>query len=344
MALPTPTASAPIILTPGASLPALSGAQLVNQSPPPQPSQPKTYATDLPKGYPGVKVLLMGGAGTGKTYQASGLADLPRATHKDLIRLGVTAAPTLKCRWLMLENSQDTIGRYFADRGKRVPDNIGYQEIPIVTKSFADMGKMAKDLGVMTYKMISEWSDPVRAKHDGMMRMYGYLNKFEDMRTGANLGSVEEWGNDTVLIIDGLSGINRAVQGLIVGSRPTLSQGEWNVGQNLINEFLDKLMTLRCHVIILAHIEREPDEINNTTIITVSTLGKKLAPKIPAKFGDVVISGRKSDKFIWTTMGLQADTKVRNLPLGAELTPGFAPLIESWAASGLTGISTTELA
>ena len=336
MALPTQAVSATTIPT-GALPPASSGAPTAD------PPASETYLTNIPKNYPGVKVLLMGGAGTGKTYQASGLADLPVATHKDLVRLKTTTPPILKCRWLMLENSQDTIGRYFADRGKQVPSNIAWREIPVVTKSFSLMGRMAKDFGAMSYKMISEWSDPDRAKHDGMMRMYGYLNKFEDERTGQTLGSVEEWGNDTVLIFDGMSGINRAVQGLVVGSRPTMAQGEWNVAQNLINEFLDKLMTMRCHVVILAHIEREIDEINNTTIITVASLGKKLAPKIPAKFGDVIISGRKSDKFIWTTMGLQADTKVRNLPLGAELVPGFAPLIESWAASGLTGVSTTQI-
>ena len=88
----------------------------------------------------------------------------------------------------------------------------------------------------------------------------------------------------------------------------------------------------RCHFVLLAHVERETDAVLGGVKIMVSTLGVKLAPKIPSMFSDVIYTVRQGDKWSWDTANSLADLKTRNLPIKSDLPPNFAPIVTKWYA------------
>jgi len=64
----------------------------------------------------------------------------------------------------------------------------------------------------------------------------------------------------------------------------------------------------------------------------VSTLGNKLAPKIPALFSDVILTVRQGTKWNWDTANPMADLKTRNLPVSQDIQPSFAQIVKKWQA------------
>jgi hypothetical protein len=67
----------------------------------------------------------------------------------------------------------------------------------------------------------------------------------------------------------------------------------------------------------------------------VSTLGRKLAPKIPRYFSEVVLATRTLKSgveplFTWATVDLKADLKNRVLPASTSLKPDYAPVVEAY--------------
>ena len=61
-----------------------------------------------------------------------------------------------------------------------------------------------------------------------------------------------------------------------------------------------------------------------------STLGAKLAPKIPPFFSEVVYSRREADKFYWSNITANVDLKKRALPFSDKLEPTFVPVVEAY--------------
>jgi hypothetical protein len=90
----------------------------------------------------------------------------------------------------------------------------------------------------------------------------------------------------------------------------------------------------RCHFVLTAHVEREVDQVFGGVKLTVSTLGKALAPKIPPMFSDVILSYREGAKFLWSTDNAQADLKARNLPIRSGLEQNFTAIVERWKSRG----------
>ena len=66
----------------------------------------------------------------------------------------------------------------------------------------------------------------------------------------------------------------------------------------------------------------------------VATLGKKLPPKVPRMFNDVVLTVRTGKEFSWSTASAQVDTKASNLPISEKITPGFGQIIKRWKEIG----------
>lgn len=86
-----------------------------------------------------------------------------------------------------------------------------------------------------------------------------------------------------------------------------------------------------CFFFLTAHVEKEPDEITGMARVTVSTLGRKLAPKIPRFFSEFVRARKTADgKFLWATQDGEADLKNRALTSSASLQPDFSPIVEAY--------------
>lgn len=121
----------------------------------------------------------------------------------------------------------------------------------------------------------------------------------------------------------------------VVGGKFDKDQKDWGLAQNILEGTIRRLCdNCRCHFILLGHVEREADPLGGSSKITISTLGAKLAPKIPPMFSDVILSVRLGKEFYWDTENALADLKTRNLPIAAKNPPDFGKIIEKWKSRG----------
>ena len=122
---------------------------------------------------------------------------------------------------------------------------------------------------------------------------------------------------------------------LTVGYKPAAHQGEYGVAMNFIEQLLLKLTSDRHAFFILnAHIEKEINELTGVSQIMASTLGRKLAPKIPRFFSEVVYSKRLMKdgqaSFTWSTINSTAELKNRSLPISQNLQQDYGPIISAY--------------
>lgn len=260
---------------------------------------------------PGVKELLLGASGSGKTYS---------------IRTFIEAGITPFC--IFTEPGFEVLGD--------VPkEKLHWHYIAPASQDWASMIDAASNVNKLSFESLTKLSDPNRTKYGQWVDVLKCLANFTCERTGQSFGPVDKFGTDRVVVIDSMSGLNIMAMALVIGGRPTRSQADWGVAQNMMEFLIQKLCTdMRAHVLMIAHPERETDEVMGGSKIMVSTLGKKLAPKIPRFFSDVILAEKRVDKFVWTTANAQADLKNRNLPNSDNLPPSFKPVIENWVKQG----------
>lgn len=273
----------------------------------------------------GFNELIMGPTGTGKTRS-----------------LGTLVDTGLEVFTIFLESGQETLYGYWTDRGLPVPANLHVHTLTTSTASFGELIDSATKMNTLSMEVLAKMTDPKRSKYDAYLNILRALNDYTDHRTGETFGAVDTWGTDRVIAIDGLTGINRAAMQLVVGGKATRSQAEWGQAQFYVEELLQKLTNgCRCHFVLIAHIEREVDAIMGGSKITMSTLGKALAPRIPQMFSDVILCKREGEKWFWSTADAQADLKMRNLPLSTNLPPDFGPVVSKWR-SRAEGVENAE--
>jgi len=267
---------------------------------------------------PGINTLLMGPAGTGKTHAIGTLVDTG-----------------IEVFYLALESGMESLLGYYKDKGKPIPSNLHWHKLKSPATSFLSMIEDAKKVNTLSLESLAKLSDPNRGKHNQFISLLECLNDFHDDRTGAKFGAVDSWAPNRALVVDGMAGLGRAAMSLVVGGKPVKSQSDWGIAQDQIEKLLRQLCDdCRCHFILLAHVEREVDMVLGGTKLMVSTLGQKLAPKLPSMFSDVVLSVREGSNWKWDTASALADLKTRNLPIKADNPPSFAPLIAKWASRG----------
>jgi len=266
----------------------------------------------------GINALLMGPAGTGKTHAIGTLVDTGIEVH-----------------YLALEPGLESLLGYWTDRGKEVPTNLHWHTLEAPKASFTDMLDNANKINTLSLEALAKMPDPNRSKHNQFIALLGALNDFPDDRSGKKLGGVNTWGPDKALVIDGMAGLGRAAMSLVVGGKAVKSQSDWGIAQDQLEKLLRMLCdNCACHFILIAHVERETDMVLGGVKLMVSTLGRALAPKIPAMFSDVILTVRNGDKWSWDTGSTQADVKCRNMPFKSDQTPSFAPLLAKWRSRG----------
>ena len=276
-------------------------------------STPETSPT-----LPGVNVCLLGPAGTGKTFSIGTLVDSGVETF-----------------YLNLEQGLETLLGYWTDRGKPIPANLRWHKLAQPTASWAEMIKNAELINTMSLDSLSKMADPNKSKYNQFIGLLRALNDFPDDRTGKTFGPVNSWTSSRALVIDGLTGLSAAAMSLVVGGKAVRSQSDWGIAQDQVEKILRMLCDgCSCHLVVLCHVEREPDVVTGGTKLMPSTLGKALAPKISAMFSDVILAARNGDKWLWDTANPMADLKTRNLALAANLPPDFAPIINKWKSRG----------
>lgn len=283
-------------------------------------TSPPASGTSVPakSTLPGVNVLLMGPAGTGKTHAIGTLVD-----------------SGIEVFYLALEPGLESLLGYWTDRGLPVPENLHWHTLQAPAASFADLIDAATKINQLSLDSLAKMSDPNRGKHNQFVSLLQTLNNFPDDRTGKQFGAVNTWTPSRALVVDGMTGLGRAALSLVVGGKPVKSQSDWGIAQDQVEKILRMLCdNCACHFILLSHVERETDMVLGGVKLMASTLGKALAPKIPAMFSDVVLTTRQGDKWTWDTANVMADLKTRNLPIKADNQPSFGPIIAKWKARG----------
>lgn len=171
-----------------------------------------------------------------------------------------------------------------------------------------------------------------KSKYRTFLNLLNTVQNFKCQRTGKSYGDVTEWGDDRAFCIDSLTGVNLMMTQLQTGNRGTLTLPDYNVCQLTLENLIVTLCSMRCFFTLTAHLEREKDEITGRVNIMASTVGKKLAPKVPIHFSEVIRALRVDGKFFWSTEDSECDLKARSLPWSDKITPSFVQIVESYRA------------
>lgn len=263
---------------------------------------------------PGVNVMLMGPAGTGKTHSIGTLVEQP-----------------VEVFYVGMEAGLESLYGYFTDAGKPIPDNLHTHLVVGAAASFAELISAATKVNTLNLETLAKSTDMARDKYNQFIALLKCLSNFTDQRTGQTYGPVDTWDASRVLVIDGLSGICQAAMALVIGGKPVRSQSDWGIAQDQVERLIRKLCNdCKCHFVLISHVERETDQILGGVKIMASALGKALAPKLPPMFSDVILAVRDGNSWKWDTASSVADVKTRSLPIAGNNPPSFGPILQKW--------------
>lgn len=257
-------------------------------------------------------VLLYGQAGTGKTVSIL-----------TLLKAGQ------KIRFQGLESNAFNGMQFAKDKwlaeGHKIPEGALAIAKPLQPKrSLADLIKTT-DMAVKTpLKTQRAAIDAKKGDYTGFLNAVKSVNNFIDAETGVDYGSSEDWGDDTTLVIDGLTMLSEMIMAHNIGGKVAINQAEWGVAQVVLKNFL-RLLTeqLRCNIILVAHPKKETDLAVGGTKIYPASLGAAMDNWLSTIFTDVVYASHKNGKFVWSTDHPQAVTRATYLPMAKELPQDF---------------------
>lgn len=263
----------------------------------------------------GTSTLLLGPVGSGKTTALKSWLQIPEVTI-----FGIFTEPSfevildLKC------------------------DRMHYAYIPPMDTPFSDMINSAKMINTMNIKQLSNLDDISKGKYTEFVRTLNTLSNYKCQRCNQVFGAVDSWGGDRVLWFDSLSGLNVQAMNLVVGSKPMKALADWGIAMDNEERLIMKLAaTLECHFVLTGHLEPERDEATGVLYQMAAMLGRKMAPRVPRFFSDVIMTKRSGTTFAWSTTAAGIDLKARNLDYSDNLPPTFVPLYNTWKSRILKG-------
>ena len=272
----------------------------------------------------GPNILLMGGGGTGKTFALGTAVDWAQANGKEVFAL-------------FTENSLETLLGYWLDetatrKPRPVPPCLHYHQALTKPVDLASLIDGADKVGRLSYEAVTKMQDPNRGgDKNAFWKILKACSDFPDDRTGKTFGPIDRFGIDKIFILDSLTELANACMKMVIGNKPTASQPDYGVAQNNLMNFM-RLVTqgVPCTFIMTAHIDRQTDELTQTTKTMVKSIGKALATDIPPLFSDVIFSVREADQFYWDTAAYGVDTKTRSLGYRSKIKPDFAQILDVW--------------
>ena len=128
-------------------------------------------------------------------------------------------------------------------------------------------------------------------KGDLWTKINAQFTKWTD--AGRDLGSIDDWGPEVVLVIDGLSRLAQAAFTNVLAlngrltSRP--EQGDYNIGQQMVLRLMPLLAAKRCNVIVVCHIQFV--EVDGQPMKGFpQTVGKAINHQIPQHFSHALMA------------------------------------------------------
>lgn len=271
---------------------------------------PVTLAVPPRSPLPGTNTLLLGGSGAGKT------SALRTLTGRGIEIFGLFTEPG------------------FEVVGDLPDEKLHWHYIPPATTDWSAAIDTARKINTFTFQQLTNLADINKTKYNQYVQLLESLSNFKCDRCGKAFGAVDSWGTGRGLWLDSLSGLNVMAMTLVVGTKPVKSMSDWGVAMDNLEGLIRNLCVLtRCHFVLVGHIERENSEMSGSQIMA-ATLGRKLAPKLPIYFSDVVLAQRNASAFSWSTAAVGVDLKARNLRIGDNLQPSFGQILDSWISRG----------
>lgn len=258
----------------------------------------------------GPKELLIGGSGTGKTHS-----------------LQTALLPGMHLLGLFTEPGMETLGHIPCEKG------FHFRYIPPAALSWDQMKNAGNMLNTMSNESLQKMAGMDKQNFRQWLDMITDMGNFKCQRCAKTFGALDKVGPDCVVFNDSLSGLALMSSNLVVGAKPIKTQPDWGVMMDNLERYVQMFCTsIPTMAIMTAHTEREIDEVAGGTFIMAGSLGRKLSPKLPRFFSDVVLAQRNGTVFEWSTAAPQTDLKARNLEIKDKIAPNFAPVIQKWHA------------
>lgn len=164
----------------------------------------------------------------------------------------------------------------------------------------------------------------VRQAYQQYLELYDIRSKFVCEVCGEDFGDVRQWSDGRVFVNDGLSGLTQIATHYINGPRPFLALALYQPVMGLIRSYIHECVGLTCNYILIAHWDREVNEVTREKTITIDTIGQKLAPKILKEFDEIMVSKHEEGrKFWWSTIEDGTELKCRRLPYDSRIEPDY---------------------
>lgn len=261
-------------------------------------------------------ILLLGDSGTGKSHSILTLLENNIETFYCALEPNALDTPLLRIT------------------EQKLPiENFHWIKAPPRVSSMQNMSKMldavnrAADMSSLTQ---SKGYDQKR-KCESFAKLVRNMVDFEDERTGQKFQDVESWGPNRAIIFDSNSGLCDIARQHVAGLKPQLTQPEYGVTQEIVYQLISALCSYDCIFVLTAHLERTQNEVSGDIETSLNAIGKKLTPRLPRLFSDIVLCQRDENRYTWTTVRNKYTVKHRFLPLGENLEPSFKPIVDKMA-------------
>lgn len=269
------------------------------------PSSPKSPI-------PGMKQIFMGAVGSGKT-----------SALRSYIKHG------LQVRAIFTEPSHEVVTDLTCEQG------FHYTYIEPTAESWQDILDNATKVNTLPNSILVKQTDLGRSKFQGFLKFIKACNDFKCDRCGQKYGDASTWGTGVVLWVDSLTALSDMAMQNVVGGKPIKDLPDWQTAMDQTLAVVNALaVSSRCHVGLCAHLEMELDPVAGEMRVMVATLGKKLAPKVPRYYSDVILCKRQGTNFTWSTTASNFELKARNFPFADNLPPDVGPALAGWKARG----------
>ncbi len=271
-------------------------------------------------GLTGVKVMVEGPTGTGKTRAIATMVEWCAAQ-----------TPPIEVRCLFVERGLETLIGYWTEQGKPIPANLAWHDLVGKHVGLPQLLAGAKNVGLLTYDSITKLVDSQRSISNPFEKFLEAHMDFLDHRTGKKLGAVDSWGADKVFVVDSLTEVCNAASKMVIGSKPTMAPGEYGIAQNNLMNWL-RLCTqgCRCHFVMTAHVSREKDEMTGGIRLMTQAIGGAISGQIPPLFSEVILTVREGAAWYWDTANANVDLKTRYLPISSRNQPDFKLIMDKW--------------